>query len=99
MMTPKFFSLKSSTYIIMIFVQVIFFNICNGQNKSDKWSKVRSVLMNNSDPSLNDYSSKLKFCNCVIDKLKIKYPNDIDNISQDSLNYWAKIYGANCGYI
>jgi len=81
---------------IILLIQVIFFNICNGQNKTDNWKALRDTLMSKSDTDFADNVSKKKFTDCVIEKLKANYPNGQGGMSQLELNRLGQKYGAIC---
>jgi hypothetical protein len=87
--------MASKSFIILL-IQVIFFNICHGQNKADKWSEFRGILMSKYDTDFADYSSKKKFTDCIIEKLNANYPNGDGSMSQFELNKLAQRYGAIC---
>jgi len=87
--------MNSKSFIILL-IQVCFFNICNGQDKVDKWSNLRDTLMSKYDTDFADYSSKKKFTDCIIEKLNANYPNGKGKMSQIELNKLAQNYGAIC---
>jgi len=82
------------TFVIVTLITTCYCS-CDAQKKSDSWAPLKAFLMRDSS-SFSDYQSKLLFTNCLIEKLKKKFPNGSDGLSQDVLNHWAQIYGSIC---
>jgi len=63
---------------------------------SDKWHSLQMVTNQAGVNLLPDTAERRKWCDCVIQTFKNKYPDGIDNIGQDSLNADITTISYNC---
>ncbi len=68
---------------------------CNRSAKSESWDNLKSEIMANTR-MFPDKESREKFSDCVVAKLKNKYPNGATGLTQDQVNQASREYGSEC---